>query len=68
MTARTITLEMTQDEANVCLETLVTKRTYLRKFVGLHAQIGKEVNPQVLDDLAALEYLVSTLKTKIGHW
>lgn len=64
----TIVLEMTQVQANVCLESAKTERVRFRKFLDRRELRGENPSPQALANLDALDYLVSTLKAKTGCW
>ena len=68
MTTRTITLEMTQIEANMCLESMITERLRIRGFINERWARGENIGPEAAANLDALNYLVNTLKAKTGRW
>ena len=62
-----ITLEMTENEAHMCLEAVTEECVRFRKFIDRLEARGKSASPQASENMDALEYLMRYLKTKTGR-
>ena len=59
-----ITLEMTENEAHMCLEAVLAERVRFRKVLEEHIDT---VSYKALHNLYCLDYLIQTLKEKTGR-